>query len=108
MAERFGLIANITAHPGKGDELAEVLLDAARAMDDSVPGCELYVISRSPDDADAIWVTEVWTDRESHAASLTLDSVKAVIERGRPLIAGFSDRVETVPLGGKGLAAQGT
>ena len=75
MAERFGLIAKITAHPGKGDELAQVLLDAAREMDDAVPGCELYVISGSPDDADAIWVSEVWAARESHAASLTLDSV---------------------------------
>ena len=42
--------------------------------------------------------------REAHAGSLTYDSVKAVIERGRPLIAGFSDRVETIPVGGLGLA----
>ena len=106
MPERFGLIAKITAQPGKGDALAAVLLDAARAMEgDAAPGCELYVIARSPDEEDAIWVTEVWSDRESHAASLTLDSVKAVIERGRPLIAGFSERVETIPLGGKGLGA---
>jgi quinol monooxygenase YgiN len=106
MSERFGLIAKITAQPGKGDALAQVLLDAAREMEgDAVPGCELYVIARSPDEEDAIWVTEVWSDRESHAASLTRDSVKAVIERGRPLIAGFSERVETVPLGGKGLGA---
>jgi hypothetical protein len=34
---------------------------------------------------------------------LTLDSVRAVIERGRPLIAGFSERIETIPLGGAGL-----
>jgi quinol monooxygenase YgiN len=104
MPERFGLIAMITAHPGQGDALADVLLDAAREMDGAVPGCELYVISRAPDDGDAIWVTEVWTDRESHAASLTHESVKAAIERGRPLIAGFSERVETIPLGGKGLS----
>jgi quinol monooxygenase YgiN len=100
---RFGLIGKITAHPGKGDALAEVLLDAARQMQDSVPGCESYVIARAPDDPDAIWVTEVWESRDAHAASLTYDSVKAVIERGRPLIAGFSQRIETVPVGGLGL-----
>jgi quinol monooxygenase YgiN len=100
---RFGLIGMIRAHPGKGDALAEVLLDAADRMRDSVQGCESYVIARAPDDPDAIWVTEVWESREAHAASLTLDSVKAAIERGRPLIAGFSERVETIPLGGLGL-----
>jgi quinol monooxygenase YgiN len=101
---RFGLIGKITAHPGQGDALAEVLLDAAREIQGSVPGCESYVIARDPDDPDAIWVTEVWESREAHAGSLTYDSVKAVIERGRPLIAGFSDRVETIPVGGLGLA----
>jgi quinol monooxygenase YgiN len=101
---RFGLIGKITAHPGEGDALAEVLLDAAAQMRDSVQGCESYVIARSPDDPDAIWVTEVWESREAHAASLTLDSVKAAIERGRPLIAGFSERVETIPVGGLGLS----
>ncbi|HXD58149.1 MAG TPA: antibiotic biosynthesis monooxygenase family protein [Thermoleophilaceae bacterium] len=100
---RFGLIGMIRAHPGKGDALAEVLLDAADRMRDSVQGCESYVIARAPDDPDAIWVTEVWESREAHAASLTLDSVKAAIERGRPLIAGFSERVETIPVGGLGL-----
>jgi quinol monooxygenase YgiN len=103
MAERFGLIAKIKANPGQGDALAEVLLDAAAQMQESVPGCESYVIARVPDDPDAIWVTEVWESRDAHAASLGFDSVKAAIERGRPLIAGFSDRVETVPVGGLGL-----
>jgi len=100
---RFGLIGRIKAHPGKGDDLAEVLLRAASQMEGSVPGCESYVIARSPDDRDAIWVTEVWESRDAHAASLSHDSVKAAIERGRPLIAGFSERFETIPLGGLGL-----
>ena len=100
---RFGLIGKIKAHPGKGDALAEVLLDAARDMQGSVPGCESYVIARVPDEPDAVWVTEVWESREAHAASLTFDTVKAAIDRGRPLIADFSERVETVPVGGLGL-----
>ena len=100
---RFGLIAKIKANPGQGDALAEVLLDAASQMEGSVPGCESYVIARDSGDPDAIWVTEVWESREAHAASLELESVKAAISRGRPLIAGFSDRVETTPVGGLGL-----
>jgi hypothetical protein len=33
-----------------------------------------------------------------------LPAVQAAIAKARPLIAGFSDRVETVPVGGVGLA----
>jgi quinol monooxygenase YgiN len=105
MSERFGLISKIEAHPAQGDALAEVLLEAAHEMQDSVLGCKSYVIAREPDDPDAVWVTEVWDSREAHAASLTLDSVKAAIQRGRPLIAGFSNRVETIPVGGLGLGS---
>ncbi|HMD37543.1 MAG TPA: hypothetical protein VKH42_21355 [Vicinamibacterales bacterium] len=52
---------------------------------------------------DALWVTEVWDSKASHDASLSLPRVQAAIAKGRPLIAGFSNQVETVPLGGYGL-----
>ena len=38
-----------------------------------------------------------------HAASLTREDVRALIGRGRPLIAGAGERFEVIPLGGKGL-----
>ena len=49
------------------------------------------------------WITEVWDSEASHAASLSLPSVKAAIARGRPLIAGFGQRFTTSPVGGHGL-----
>jgi quinol monooxygenase YgiN len=96
----FGLIGKMSAVPGQRDALAEILLDGTDAM----PGCLSYVIATDPSDEDALWITEVWDSRESHAASLSLPAVQAAIAKGRPLIAGFSNRVETVPLGGQGLA----
>jgi quinol monooxygenase YgiN len=98
----FGLQGRFTAQPGKGDEFAAILLEAAeglRAHDD----CLLYVIGRLPDEPEAVLVYEVWTSPEAHRASLELEETKAAIERGRPLIAGMSDRVEFEPAGGKGL-----
>jgi len=102
----YGLIGKMTATAGQRDELANVLLGGTEGM----PGCLSYIIAVDPADPDALWITEVWDNRESHAASLTLPSVKAAIAKGRPLIAGFSNRVETTPLGGHGLApgARGT
>jgi quinol monooxygenase YgiN len=95
----YGLIGKLTAGPGQRDALAAILLEGTDAM----PGCLSYVIATDPADADALWITEVWDSPASHQASLASPGVKAAIAKGRPLIAGFSHRVETVPLGGYGL-----
>jgi quinol monooxygenase YgiN len=95
----YGLIGRIKAHPGKRDELAAILVPGEGGM----PGCFSYIVAEDPADADALWVTEVWTDQAAHRASLQLDSVKAAIARGRPLIAGFDSRAETKVIGGIGL-----
>jgi quinol monooxygenase YgiN len=95
-----GLIGKITAVPGQRDALIDILLEGTREM----PGCLSYIIARDTEQHDALWVTEVWSDAASHAASLSLPAVQQAIARGRPLIAGFSDRVITTPVGGHGLA----
>lgn len=100
-AEMYGLIGRILAVPGKRDELATILLEGTAEM----PGCLSYVVAVDESDPDALWVTEVWTDRASHQASLSLPSVQAAISKGRPLIASFENRIETTPLGGHGLAS---
>jgi quinol monooxygenase YgiN len=95
----YGLIGKATAVAGQRDALAAILLEATGAM----PGCFSYVIATDLADPDALWITEVWDSAASHKASLGLPSVQAAIARGKPLIAGFSNRVETIPLGGYGL-----
>jgi quinol monooxygenase YgiN len=103
LMDTFGLYGKIVAQPGQRNALVAILLEAAGTMPD-VPGCDLYIINVSPTEPDAIWVTEVWQSREAHAASLTRPEVQALIARGRPLIAG-GERIEVVPVGGKGLPA---
>jgi quinol monooxygenase YgiN len=95
----YGLIGKMNSVPGQRDALAAILLEGTRAM----PGCLSYVIASDPADDNALWITEVWDSQDSHKASLSLPSVQAAIAKGRPMIAGFSNRVETVPLGGHGL-----
>jgi quinol monooxygenase YgiN len=97
----YGLIGQMRAAPGKRAELAAILLEGTGAM----PGCLSYVVAEDPADADMLWITEVWDSRESHAGSLELPAVQAAIAKGRPMIAGFGQRFETVPLGGAGLPA---
>jgi quinol monooxygenase YgiN len=96
----YGLIGKMTAAAGQRDALASILLEGMDAM----PGCLSYIVAADPTDADALWITEVWDSKASHQASLQLPAVKAAIAKGRPLIAGFSNRVETEPVGGTGLS----
>lgn len=96
----YGLIGKATCVPGKRDEFIAILLEGVGTM----PGCLSYVIARDPKDADAIWITEVWDSKESHAASLQLPAVRDAIKRGRPMIAGFGEQTVTEPVGGHGLA----
>ena len=97
----YGLIGKMLAQAGKRDELLDILLGSSSAM----PGCLSYVIARDPVDADAIWITEVWDNRESHKASLQLPDVQAAIKQAMPIIAGFDSSTEIEPVGGFGLPA---
>jgi quinol monooxygenase YgiN len=100
--ERYGLMGKFTAQRGRRDDLLELLLQGAGLMG-TPDGCLLYLISTSPAEEDAIWVTEVWTSREAHDASLSIPGVREIIGHAMPLIAGMSDRVEFTPVGGIGL-----
>jgi len=97
--EMYGLIGKMTAAADKRDELIAILLEGTTKM----PGCLSYIVAKDPGDVNAIWITEAWDSQASHEASLSLPGVKAAIAKGRPLIAGFSDRVVTSPVGGHGL-----
>jgi len=95
----YGLIGKMTAKPGQRDALQAILL----GNDGGMPGCLSYIIAQDATDADSLWITEAWDDQASHAASLTLPAVQHAIAQARPLIAGFSNRVVTTPIGGIGL-----
>lgn len=96
-----GLIGKMTAKPGQRDALVAILLDGVQDM----PGCLSYVVAQDPTDANAIWITEVWDNKESHQASLSLPTVRAAIAKAGPMIAGMDPGTITTPVGGHGLVA---
>lgn len=101
MTTYYGSHNHFTAQPGQGDALAEILLQAAEGLRAN-HACLLYVVTRSPDDPDSIWVTEAWTSKAAHDESLQDEAMKAAIQRARPMIAGIAP-TEVRPLGGKGM-----
>jgi quinol monooxygenase YgiN len=99
--QMYGLIGSITAVSGRRDDLMAILMEGVSNM----PGCLSYVVAADVTNEDTIWVTEVWDNKASHDASLSLPSVKKAISAGKPMIKGFGNQVITTPVGGYGLPA---
>lgn len=93
---RYGLIGQMLSAPGKRDALVAILTEATGAM----PGCLSYIVALDTANPDAIWITEVWDSKDSHAASLKLPAVRAAIAKARPIIAAFPQHFETMPVAG--------
>lgn len=98
----FAMYAKITAHPGQRDALVQILLEGAE-LSKSVEGCVLYIVNESVDDPNVVWVTELWESSEAHDASLRNEGTLALLQRGRPLIAG-AEPIKLRPVGGKGIS----
>lgn len=95
----YGLITRLTAHPGRRDELSLCLFDPAVRR----PGCHSYVLAHDLNDADALWVTEVWMDQATHEAWSADIRESGALRPALALIATFGDTIFTRPLGGVGL-----
>lgn len=96
----FSIFGKFVAHSGKRDELIDYILEGLQEL----KGCKLYIVNTSPDDEDAVYIYEVWENKEAHKASLTNEKVKAAIQKAIPLIAEMSDQTMLIPVAGsKGL-----
>jgi quinol monooxygenase YgiN len=104
-----GRYVKFTSQPGRGEELAGLLVRAAESLRDT-PGCELYVVNRSATDPDEIWVTELWLNQASVDASLeqlATEEGRAQIAEVMALAQGPPERIDLEPLGGVGYLSGG-
>ncbi|MFE1045295.1 putative quinol monooxygenase [Streptomyces olivaceus] len=65
----IGRLMTMTTQPGRGGELADVLLKVAERLR-GFSGCEIYLISQDTAAPDTVHVTEVWRDDASAQAAL--------------------------------------
>lgn len=97
------LHGKLAAKEGHVDELANILLEASQLVS-TAKGCKLYVIGKDVDDANAVYVTEIWESREDHDNSLKPDNVRALIMRAMPILDGQPHKGQELELlGGAGL-----
>lgn len=98
---RFGMYARMVARPGQRDALTAILLRGVEGL--RAHGCHLYVVNHAADNADAIWVTEVWDSREAHRASLQLPETREAIGEAMPLLTNDFQSIELNVVGGLGV-----
>ena len=80
------LQGKFTTKPSQSDTLANILLEASALMTNA-QGCKLYVISLAENDANAVYVTEIWESKSDHDNSLHIAGVKELIAQAIPLLA---------------------
>jgi quinol monooxygenase YgiN len=96
---KYGLHGSLQAKKGEGQALADILLQAAELVR-GAKGCHAYFVSLDEKTPDAVWVTEVWDDKESHDESLKAPEIRALIGQAMPMLA-------EMPAGGQTLQVLG-
>lgn len=81
------LHGKLTAKAGLAGQLSPILLEAADLVS-TAPGCRLYVVSQDPNEATAVFVTEIWDSKQAHDASLGIPAVRELITKALPLLDG--------------------
>lgn len=76
----YGLFGTLSALEGKGEALSDILRQASVLV--KKYGCHQYTVCSDLDDADTLYVFEVWKDKEAHASSLQIDEVRSLIMQG--------------------------
>ncbi|MDZ5712724.1 putative quinol monooxygenase [Jeotgalibacillus haloalkalitolerans] len=99
---KYSLFGKFTVQEGKRDLLADILLEAAASMKD-LDECEIYIVSISENEPDAVYVYETWENEQAHQNSLSLEATRTLISRAKPIITGM-ERISTLEtVGGKGI-----
>lgn len=104
MTITYGFTSTMTAKPGLGDQVVELLLSG---LEDGNPAasehCLLYLVSRSASDRDVVHVAEGWTTEEDHHRLFAGEAAQALVARFGELLATDAEYTDLVPIGGKAL-----
>ncbi|MFG1877142.1 putative quinol monooxygenase [Sphaerisporangium sp. NPDC049003] len=102
MTVNYGFNATLTAKPGMGDQVVELLRSGLNEGNPAASEhCAVYLICRSASDPDVIHVTEGWTSEEEHHRLFATEAAKAIVAQFDALLAKESDYTDYVPVVGK-------
>lgn len=102
MTATYGFSATLTARPGMGDRLVDLLLTG---LDEGSPGtsehCLVYLVSRSAADPEVVHVIEGWTSEEDHHRIFAGEAAQAIVARIGELLAKEAEYTDHVPVRGR-------
>ncbi len=103
MENNYLLYGKLTAKLGHREELADILIQASQLVS-TAKGCKLYVISKDENDANSVYITEIWDSKEDHDNSLKVEGVRELIMKAIPIIDGQPTKGQELKiLGGLGI-----
>ena len=98
MRVNHGFHATMTARPGRGDEVIELLLAAPSMANED---CVVFLVGRSAGRPDTVFVTEGWSSQEAHTRFFATPAAQQLVAALQPLLAGESAYLDELPVGGK-------
>lgn len=98
----IGFYTKFKTEEANRDTLVELLTEAATSVE-TLKECPIYIVNKDHGDPLVTWVTEIWTTKEAHTASLQTDSAKDFISKAMPLLTAKPEQIELLPIAGKGL-----
>jgi quinol monooxygenase YgiN len=102
MIANHGFNATLTAKPGMGDQLAELLLTG---LNKGNPGaseyCVVYLVCRSASNPDMVHITEGWTSEADHHRIFSGEAAQAIVSQIEGMLAKESEYTDYVPVRGK-------
>lgn len=103
MGNKYLLHGKLTAKSGHRKELADILIQASQLVS-TAKGCKVYVIGKDENDANSVYVTEIWDSKEDHDNSLKVEGVRELIMKAMPILEGQPTKGQELEiLGGTGI-----
>lgn len=97
-AEYDGVVAHIMAKPGQRDALIEALRPLAQ-----MEGLIDIVVAEDPENADGIWLTEIWESKELHDKAASGPVFTAAMVKMKPVMLSIDRNYKTRPIHGNRL-----
>jgi quinol monooxygenase YgiN len=101
MENRVGVVAKITAAPGKRPDLVKALMSAQQFVEGE-PGTLHYILNEDLTDENVLWMWEMYTDQDSLNAHMGSQWFKEWGPSLAPFMGGRPELIFVKPLGGKG------
>lgn len=84
--EKFGVYGRLTAQTGKRDDLVARLQEAMRACDGL--GLEFGSVNAVLDDPNSVWITQIWTNKNSHDTATRSEALVSITASLMLLVSG--------------------